>query len=560
MNIGRRVTLRISRYSEIISVILKYGFGDVIAGLNLQKYVAFTRWPPFRFKRVAALKAPLSRWERVRLAIEELGPTFIKFGQFLSNRPDLVPPELIDELIKLQDAVKPFSRTEAGIILEQALKHPISEVFVDFPDEPIASASVAQVYRARLTNGDDVAVKVQRPNIRHIVATDLDILEHLAGLIERHNRNLAALHLSDLVHEFGRTLNKELDFSLEAATMERFRADFKDTKEYYVPRVYAALTTGSVLVTEFVEGIKVSDVDSLIKAHLNPAEVAKVGVNLVLRQIFTNGFFHADPHPGNILILADGRVCFLDYGAVGIVSASLRHRLGVILYGVIYKDPQRIIRTLSQLSTERIVNIDRLEYEVTEIIEQYSSASLSEIKVRDLFDRFGRITAENHLRFVPGFYLLFKALITIEGVGLLLDPDFNLTSEVEPYARRLLRENPRLKYLPFDVYFTLLDMASLLKDLPFEVKDLMRMVKEGEMRIQFEHRGLDSLALKLDQIANRMAFAIVLAALIIGSSVVIHSGMPPHLYGVPLIGVLGFASAGLLALWLLFSMLRNKKV
>ncbi|MGB7569457.1 MAG: AarF/ABC1/UbiB kinase family protein [Chitinivibrionales bacterium] len=556
MNVGQRVTLRISRYGEIISVFLKYGFEDVIAGLNLQKDAALTRLP-FHFKRRTAFKAPLSRWERVRLAIEELGPTFIKFGQFLSNRPDLVPAELIDELIKLQDSVKPFSRTEALAILEHALKRPVGEVFADFPAQPIASASVAQVYRARLKNGDDVAIKVQRPNIRRIVATDLDILGHLAGLIERHNRDLAALHLSELVREFGRTLNKELDFSLEAATMERFRADFKNTTEYYVPKVYAALTTESVLVIEFVDGIKVSDVDSLKKAGLVPSDIARVGVNLVLRQIFTNGFFHADPHPGNILVLPDGRLCFLDYGAVGIVSASLRHHLSVILYGVIYKDPQRIMRTLSQLATQRIVNIDRLEYEITEIIEQYSSASLSEIKVRDLLDRFGRITAENHLRFVPGFYLLFKALITIEGVGLLLDPAFNLAREVEPYARRLMRENPRLRYLPFDVYFTLADMASLLKDLPFEVKDLMRMLKAGETRIQFEHRGLDSLSLKLDQIVNRMVFAIVLAALIIGSSVVIHSGMPPLLYGVPLVGVLGFAIAGLLALWLLFSMLKT---
>jgi len=559
MNVGQRVTLRISRYGEIVSVILKYGFGDIIAGLNLQKYVAFARWP-FHVRRMGPFKAPVSRWERVRLAIEELGPTFIKFGQFLSNRPDLVPAELIDELVKLQDSVKPFSRTEAGVILEHALKLPVDDVFDLFPDEPIASASVAQVYRARLKNGDDVAVKVQRPNIRKIVATDLDIIEHLTGLIERHNKSLAAVHLSELVHEFGRTLNKELDFSLEAATMERFRTDFKDTKEYYVPRVYEAFTTGSVLITEFVEGIKVSDVDSLIKANLLPADIARVGVNLVLRQIFTNGFFHADPHPGNILILKDGRFCFLDYGAVGIVSASLRHHLGVILYGVIYKDPQRIIRTLSQLATQRIVNIDRLEYEVTEIIEQYSSASLGDIKVRDLLERFSRITSENHLRFVPGFYLLFKALITIEGVGQLLDPGFNLTAEIEPYARRLMRENPRLKYLPFDVYFTLLDMASLLKDLPFEVKDLMRMVKDGETRIQFEHRGLDSLATKLDQIFDRIVFAVVLAALIIGSSVVIHSGMPPFFNGVPLIGVSGFAIAGLVALWLLFSMLRNKKL
>jgi ubiquinone biosynthesis protein len=555
MDVGKIVTPRISRYGEIISVFLKYGFGDVIAGLNLQRYV----WP-FHFKRGAAIKAPLSRWERVRLAIEELGPTFIKLGQFLSNRPDLVSSGLIDELVKLQDSVKPFSKIEALAILEHALKRPVGEVFADFPDEPVASASIAQVYRARLKNGDDVAVKIQRPNIRQTVASDLDIIKHLAGLIERHNKDLAALHLSESVLEFGQTLRKELDFSLEAATMERFRADFKNIREYYVPKVYAALTTETVLVIEFVEGFKVSDIDSLIKANLDPVDIAKTGVNLILRQIFTNGFFHADPHPGNILILKDGRFCFLDYGAVGIVSASLRHHLGVILYGFIYKDPQRIIRTLSQLSTGRIVNIDRLEYELTEIIGQYSSASLSEIKIRDLLERIGRIASENHLRFMPGFYLLFKALITIEGVGLLLDPAFNLTHEVEPYARRLMHDNPRLKYLPFDVYFTLMDMASLLKELPFEVKDLMRMVKAGETRIQFEHRGIDLLASKLDQAVNRMVFAIVLAALVIGSSVVIHSGMPPYLYGVPLIGVSGFIIAGLLALWLLFSMLRNKKL
>jgi ubiquinone biosynthesis protein len=554
----RRSFLHIGRYGEILSVLIKYGFGDIVARLNLERYLSLPR--KLLPRSTAAPSRRASRWERVLVAIEELGPTFMKLGQFLSNRPDLLPPELVTQLEKLQDAARPFPGSIARALVEKELGRTVEDAFASFSDEPVASASISQVHRATLKGGQHVAVKIRRPRVRHTVSTDIDIIYDLVALLERAYEPLRGLHLAQLVEEFERTIAKELDFTIEASHIERFRHDFTSDPDVHVARVHGDLVTQQILVTEWVDGAKITDLPELARMGVDPCELARRGTRLVLSQVFDHGFFHADPHPGNLLVRADGRICFLDFGAVGIIPPTLRHHLSIILYGVVNKDPQRIIRSLSQLTRERINNIERLEYDVTEFIEEYDLSMLKQINVGDVLKRFAYIVTEHDLRIPPGFYLLLKALITIEGVGSKLDPNFNLTKELEPFVKKLLRENPRLRYLPFDVYFTLLDMASLLKDLPFEIKDIVRVVKRGDLRIQFEHQGLEPLFAKSDQLVNRLVFALVLASLIVGSSVVIHSGIPPRIYDIPIIGIGGFAVAGLIGFGLLFSMIRQKKL
>lgn len=534
-----------------------YGFGSILASLNIEKYIILTR-KLLRSRGVPSARR-MTQWERLRHALEELGPTFIKLGQFMSNRPDILPGALIAELEKLQDSVAPFPAKEAVAILERELGRPVSEVFARFEEQPCASASIAQVHKAVLRSGDEVAVKIQRPRIVDRIAEDIGILGHLASLAERSYRPLQRLRPTQLVEEFRRMLDKELDFAVESSHIARFRKDFEHDHKIMAPAVYGALSTRRVLVTEFVHGVGVLDLERLRAMGLDTREIARRGAEAMLKQIFDFGFFHADPHPGNILVQEDGTICFLDFGAVGILPPSLRHHLGLILYGVVTKDSQRIIKTLALLTHEPLHDMPALEYDLTEFIEEYSLAQLREVNVGDILRRFTRIIVDHELTIIPGFYVLLRAIVTTEGVGYRLDPEFNMVSYLEPYVKRLIRHAPRAPYFAYDTYFLALDIAGLIKDLPFETRELLRQARTGQLKVQFEHRGLESMVTAHTQLVNRLVFSIVLAALIIGSSVVVHSGLPPHFYGVPAFGIIGFALAALIGFGLLFAMLRKRR-
>ncbi len=534
-----------------------YGFGSILASLNIEKYIILTR-KLLRTRGTASARR-MSQWERLRHALEELGPTFIKLGQFMSNRPDILPGALIAELEKLQDSVAPFPAAEARTIFEREAQRSVDEVFARFEDEPCASASIAQVHKAVLRSGNEVAVKIQRPGIADRIGEDLGILGHLATLAERRYRPLQRLRPTQLVEEFRRMLDKELDFAVESSHITRFRTDFEDVPDIMAPAVYGELSTRRVLVTEFVHGVGVLDLEQLRGMGLDTRDIARRGAEAMLKQIFDHGFFHADPHPGNILVQQDGTICFLDFGAVGILPPSLRYHLGLILYGVVTKDSQRIIKTLALLTHEPLRDMPSLEYDLTEFIEEYSLAQLREVNVGDILRRFTRIIVDHELTIIPGFYVLLRAIVTTEGVGDRLDPDFNMVSYLEPYVKRLIRHAPRAPYLVYDAYFLALDIVGLLKDLPFEARELLRQTRTGQLKVQFEHRGLESMVTAHTQLVNRLVFAIVLAALIIGSSVVVHSGLPPHFYGVPAFGIVGFALAALIGFGLLFAMLRKRR-
>lgn len=558
-SLRRRGRLHLGRYTEIASVLAAQGFGSILAALKIDQYVLFTRRVVFR-RPIAAESRTLSQWERLRRVLEELGPTFVKLGQFMSNRPDILPGALITELEHLQDQCSPFPTETARGILEEELGRPIDEVFARIEDTPAASASMAQVHKAALVAGDEVAVKIQRPDIRDRIGQDLDILFHLATLVERHYLPLKRLRPTQLVEEFERMIAKELDFSVEAAHMKRFRADFKDSEHVRAPTVYEELSSRRVLVTEFIHGERVSEADRLQEMGLDTAEIARRGAEAMLSQIFDHGFFHADPHPGNILVEPDGTLCFLDFGAVGIMPPSLRYHLGLILYGVVTRDPQRIIRTLATLSNQPLSDPAGLEYDIAELIEEYALAQLREINIGDILRRFTRIVVDHELTIVPGFYVLLRAIVITEGVGYRLDPEFNMLSHLEPYVKRLVRQAPRMRYLAYDLYFLALDLGTLVREMPFEVRELMRQARAGKLHVNYDIVGLQDMTATHSQLVNRLVFAIVLASLIIGSSLVIHSGLPPLFHGVPVVGLVGFGLAAVIGFGLLFAILRKRRM
>jgi ubiquinone biosynthesis protein len=548
----------LARYGEIISVLARYGFGDLLASLRVHRFIKAG-------KRVLRIKprdelASVSRWDRIRMALEELGPTFIKLGQFASNRPDILPLDLVVSLEKLQDAVPPFPQSEAVARIEKELGKPIQELFVRFDERPFASASISQVYRARLKNGDDVVVKVQRPRLEDTVQVDIEIMRDLAQLLEKYLEELRVLSLEQLVDEFAGAIRKELDFTSEARHFETFAANFHDDPEVHIPKVYRELTTRRIITTEFISGRKIADADTMRSAGLDPGEIARRGARAVLKQIFIHGFFHADPHAGNIIVMEGNVICFIDLGMAGILTPSTRRRMGTIIAGFSRRDPEAIAKVLYELTDQRFDKREYLEHEIAELLQEFASAALRTVNVGEVLKRLTRIMTDHSIRMIPGFYLLSKSLVTLEGIGYRLDPDFNLMEHVEPFARRLIGEQYGPLHIAKETAAAAFDYAELFRDVPAEMRDLLHLIKAGRLRIEFEHRGLGPLFHEMDKVVNRIVFGLVLAALVIGSSIVVLSDIPPKLYGLPLIGIAGFLSAGIMGFWLLVSMVRNKKM
>jgi len=554
-----RTYRHVSRYREIATVLAKHGFGDLINTVHLERHVDFGRKAIPR--KGDADIVSLARWKRLRLALEELGPTFVKAGQIMSNRPDLLPPELIAELEKLQDSVPPFPEAEARRLIEEELGRPVSTLFREFTDAPLASASIAQVHRAVLQSGEEVVVKVQRPGIEQVITIDTEIMFHLATLMERHIHGVEIVNPVGIVKEFEKGIKKEINFTIEAASIDRFSRNFQGDETIYVPRVYSDLTTRKILTMEFIDGIKVSDMDALLEVGDDPLVVASRGAELILKQVFQHGFFHADPHAGNILILDNNVICFLDFGMMGKLLPKHKEALGGIIIGFVNGDAKKVIKAVLQLSkNSRIENADQLEYEVSDLIDQYSHLPLEDINMGELLRQLLNMVVVYKVKLSSDMFLLVKSLTTIEGVGRKLDPSFDMVKHTEPFARRLLRERLSPRRFARDIYSSAEEFGLLARDLPFEAREIIEQLKEGKVKIEFEHKGLEPALMKSDQVSNRIAFAIVLAALIIGSSLIILSGMPPTWKGVPLIGVAGFIGAGVMGFWLLVSILRHGRM
>jgi len=548
----------VSRTKEILSVFVKHGFGDLSDKLHLEKYhdlgIKFFRMTP----RIIA--PHLTRAERFRMALEELGPTFIKLGQMIGNRPDMLPPDWAFELEKLQDAVPPFPISQAREAIETQFGRPIADLFRTFGDIPVASASIAQVHKAELTTGETVAIKVQRPGIEDTVKVDLEIMYHLAALLEKYVQGMDALNPVAICEEFERTVKKELDFSLEATNLERFALASADLAIFYVPKVHRAFTSRRILTTEFIHGFKASNIEGIRHAGLQPTAIAANLSDVLLHQVFIQGFFHADPHPGNIIIQEDGTICFLDYGMVGSLSPAHRDRLLDILVGVAGQDAARIAKTLLQLAFQPSDIVEDLEFQVGDLLETYSFVTLKDFRIGEFLNRLIQLIIRNRLRMPPGFYLMLKAVVTLEGVSRRLDPDFDMVASIRPFARKAMRDRLRPDRLAREMYQGALDLSPLLKEFPAQARDILGLIKRGKLRIEFQHRGLEPMLRSHERLMTRLVFSLVLAALIIGSSLVVLSGIPPKWHDVPVIGVAGFLSAGIIGFWLLVSILRSGRL
>jgi len=554
-----RAYRHLNRYRHILTVLFKYGFGDLVDILKIEQYLEIGLQMISRKRREQVEK--LSRAERVRMVMEELGPTFIKLGQILSTRPDLIPVEFIQELSKLQDNVPSFPYPEARQIIESEIGRPLEDIFQHFENTPLAAASIGQVHRAQLKDGEEAVVKVQRPGIRKIIEVDLEIMLHLASLMERHLEELQVHRPVRIVQEFARTLEKEIDYTIETSHIERFARQSMDDPTVYVPKVFRDTTTERILTMEYIDGIKASEIDRIEREGLDRKIITARGADLILRQIFDYGFFHADPHPGNIFVLPDNVICYIDFGMMGSIDRQTRESFADLIYTVIHHDESRATQILLKLTEyDEKPDVRVLERDLTEFIGQHLYVPLKDLQMEKLLQQILKMISRHRLQIPQNLFLMMKALATVEGIGLLLDPDFEMIKQTIPFIQRVKMARYHPKRMANDIIRSGVEFVQLMQEIPGETREILEQMKQGKIKMEFEHKGLEPMLSTYDQISNRIAFAIVIAALIIGSALIVLSKTPPFLFGISFIGIIGFLAAALMGLWLLIAILKKGKL
>ena len=554
-----RTYRNLNRYRQILAVMLKYGFDDILELLKIDQYIEIGL-QMLSSKRGDRVKR-LSRARRVRLAIEELGPTYIKMGQILSTRPDLVPVDFIKELSFLQDKVPSFSFADVRQIIKKETGQTIEDLFDSFDSEPLASASIGQVHHARLKDGEDVAVKIQRPGIHKIVEVDLEIMLHLATLAERHIEELAFHRPVKIVEEFARSIEKEMDYTLEATSMERVARSFLQDETVYIPKVYREFTTDRVLTTEFVDGVKVSMLEILDENGYDRKLITRRGANILLTQIFGHGFFHADPHPGNLFILTDNVICLLDFGMMGTVDRSTREAFVDLVDAVVRRDEARTTRVLLKLTLwEEEPDLRLLSKDVAEFMGEHLYKPLKDIVVGRLLQNLLDMAAQHRLRIPPELFLMMKAISTVEGVGLTLDPNFDLIAHAEPFIRQVKLSRFSPKRLSSDAVSIMGQYMDFVQEFPKDLLEITRNIRQKKFTFMLELKNMENMLSTHDQISNRISFSIIIASLIIGSALIVISKTPPLFYGISAIGIIGFIAAAVMGIWLLVAIIKKGKL
>jgi ubiquinone biosynthesis protein len=547
------------RYREIIATLWKYGFADVLRLVALQRFLGIED-ATIAVHEDGLLAKPVP--ERVRLALGELGPTFVKFGQIVSSRRDLVTDEYYVELRKLQTQVPPIPAAEAKAIIAEELGRPISEVFKRFQDKPVGSASIAQVHSARLSDGTKVAVKVQRPDIEEVIELDLAMLLDLARFMDRYVPEISGVNPIGVVMEFSSILRKELDFSNEALNIERFGAQFADNPWVKVPTVYREFTTPRVLTMEFLSGRNIMDVAVLERRGIDPIELAQHITELIYLQIFEYGFFHGDPHPGNMLVLPGGVTGLLDYGMMGTFSPPFRSSIAHLIAGLAERDHQQVMDSILEMSEEGFAsNPGKMLTDVENFTEAHLNQPLRDINLGQVLNKLLEMLRNNSLRMKGSFYLGVKALTQVEAIGRSLNPDLNFVKLGEPYAMRQIEG----KYHPSRIFLLARKLfgegLDFLEDFPHDFRQLYQRIKHGKINIPLEHKidpeGFEPLRKTLDSIANRLTNAILTASVLICSSILVLSGLPPKIWEVPIIGLAGLIWGTIMCLRLVLSIWKH---
>ena len=541
------------RYNQILRVFVKYGFEQIVSYMVASKRYSFIRRIIPKTTRKNAQK--YSKWEKMRLVCEELGPTFVKFGQILSNRPDLLPEELILQLEKLQDNVPPMPSNIAQEVVEEELKKSVDELFAYFEPEAFASASMAQVHRATLHTGEKVAIKVQRPGIKQTILEDIRVMYSLADIFEKRIPSLKSFDPHGLVRSFEESILKELDFIHESVNIQRFTnnisVDISD-KTTHSPKVYRTFTTSRILVLEFISGIKISDVGQMAAKGYDRKLIARRLALTYIKQVFDYGFFHADPHPGNILVIPGQHICFLDFGMMGVILDRDIEMFGNLFLAVKAKDVKRVIRVLQNMSENSAVKDMRaLEYAINDFVQSYGVNSIHENEMSSVLMELKDVIVEHGLKVPPHFFLLARSMVTIEGVIHHLDPNLDLLELARPYlVKSISRKLDPIKMIK-KVLSGLYDFGAYMEDFPQDFKNAIKKINTGKINVDLTHHGVDPMVHTINRVTRQLVTSLVICSLIIGSTLLMINSVKPLWGQTSMYGIIGIIAAAYLALRML---------
>ena len=536
------------RAPEIVSVLARHGFGEILERMGV----------PARLRKRIQREVPhLNMWQRIRVTAEELGPTFVKLGQMLSTRPDVLPESLIRELRLLRDQVKPAPWSEVEKVVLEELEGPIEEFFQHIEPVPIASGSLGQVHKAkRAKGGETVALKIQRPGIRRDIEADFSFISWFAREAHQRIKELQPYDLPDVVEEIRQAMNQELDFKIEARNATFFNQINPYVDEVFAPAMDEKLSTRRLLVMEWVEG------SAPAEAKLTPEEgkrLSRVGGRSVFHQMLLAGFFHGDPHSGNIFITPDRRICFIDWGLAGQLTREMRYFLADLFRAVATQDAEKVVRTVSSHHSGYLrVDRTKLEKEVAFVLRKYRRFELRQAVIGGVMIELLYVFGMNGIHLARDYSLLAKAVISIEEAGQAMDPDFDLRTIAAPFMKKLDWERWNPNSVVSQSWVSLALLMDKLRDIPSEIQRLLLRLEDGDLGVNVGIRGLESMEDEIDQATTRLTLAVLVASIVIGSSLVIHAKIPPLLFGgVSAIGITGYAISALVAFWIIFDILRH---
>jgi ubiquinone biosynthesis protein len=545
----------LGRVHDIASVLIRYGFGSFVRGLGIGSALEHAgkvlHWE--HTEDYIKLDTP----QRIRRALEDLGPTFIKLGQILATRVDLFPPQYIAEFEKLQDQAPPVPFEDLLPQIEEDIGGSIDEIFSEVDRQPLAAASIAQVHKAILKDGKRVILKIRRPGLRKIIEADLRLLQRIADIAESESPDIRRFHPREVLRQFNQSLRRELDLAGECRSAERVAANLADDLNIKIPKVYWQWTGERINVQEYIEGIQGRDLDAMEKTGLDRILLADRGTRAVIKMIMEDGFFHADPHPGNVFYLPDNRLAFIDFGMVGRLTEERREQVVSLLYGMVNHAPTKVAEILEDWSDNIYTDEQALIVEIEAFVDQYSSLPLKDLSLTSMLSDLMALLRDHNLILPPDLALLIKAYITLDGLGRYLNPDFNTLDFAAPYIQKIMLERYRPEAIAKRGWRNLISIADLMSSLPKDLRKLLRASRKGAFQIDITVRHLDRYVNTMDNAISRLTMGMVTASLIIGSSIIMTVEGGPELFGLPAFGFLGYTFATLGGIWLLLSIWRS---
>ena len=555
------------RFGQISRVLLKHGFGDL-----REKLFNGRKTRPELSDGDLLLRSGFPSPRRIRQVLEELGPSFVKLGQLMSTRADIFPREYIAEFKKLQDMVPPVSFEEVKAVIERELRRPILGIFAEFDEKSIAAASVGQVHIAKLHSGEKVAVKIIRPGIDRRIKEDLRLMYFIAGKAEKALEIGRVIGATNLVREFERNITRELDMMIEAGSIEKFAVNFEEVREIYIPKVHWDYTTRSVLVMEHIEGIKMDQVEEIRAAGIDPKEVALIGLRSFSRQLMLYGFFHADPHPGNTLVMYDGRVSLVDFGITGYLDEEMMRQIANLFLGYAEHDYDMVMDALMDAGLiNEDMDLKKFRGDLKDVSESFYGRSLQHISAKDVYDQLMDIVLKYHIRLPRNLLLLLKTFIQTEALGKILGSDASILEVTKPFAKQLLQRGLNTQSILKNLDREGRAMSVYARSIPKHLNDILRQTASGRQQIELRHTGLEEVRGQVEKGVNRLTVGIVIAASIVGGAMILNSGQKImeftfNFLGLQtvsltaILGVSGYAVATLLGVWLIASILRSGRL